>query len=175
MRLSRILAGALLAGCVHAPPVTPVTIPPPPSATPTPLYSGMCSPEEGCVEECVVRDGQLQQVSVRHDAARGDMTYQGIRFSVAFPLDSTYAEHWAWYRRSELITLASGPYVKRGLPIVLGTTDVVPVSTFHGVTVFAAPSANLRRPDVVYIPTRPGPCEFQPYTHPETGGKVRDP
>jgi hypothetical protein len=52
--------------------------------------------------------------------------------------------------------------VKYALPRILGTTDVVPISRFRGVMVFVEPGMDPRRPEVIYLPTRPG-CEFHPY------------
>jgi hypothetical protein len=38
--------------------------------------------------------------------------------------------------------------------------------------VFAEPGADARRPEVIYVPTRPG-CEFQPYQAEAKAGSVR--
>jgi len=46
------------------------------------------------------------------------------------------------------------------------------VGTVNNVSVFAEPSANAQRPEVIYIPTRPG-CEFQPYQIEVKAGGVR--
>jgi hypothetical protein len=51
--------------------------------------------------------------------------------------------------------------VKFGLPRVLGTGEVSGAGMVHGVNVYAERGADAR-PDVIYVPTRPG-CEFQPY------------
>lgn len=92
-----------------------------------------------------------------------DSTYQGQPIARAFPADSTYAGNASWYRNTEPLSLLGDHYLMYGLPRILGTTDVVPITTYRGVTVFAEPGADPGRPEVVYLPTRPG-CEFQPYT-----------
>ena len=62
--------------------------------------------------------------------------------------------------------------MKYGLPRVLGTRDVNNAGTVNGVSVFAEPGANAQRPEVIYVPTRPG-CEFQPYQTEAKTGSVR--
>jgi hypothetical protein len=111
---------------------------------------------------CVVRDGRMEDVDIDYNTASGDTTYQGRPFHAAFPVDSTYALDASWYRDSEPLWFGQGRYVKYGQPRILGTTDVVPVGTFRGVTVFAEPSANRERPEVIYLPVDPV-CDFQPY------------
>jgi len=95
-------------------------------------------------------------------SSRGDSAYRGTPISQAFPLDSTYAANAPWLRGLEPLALLGDHYVMYGLPRILGTTDVVPITTFRGVTVFAERGVDPTRPEVIYIPTRPG-CEFQPY------------
>jgi hypothetical protein len=93
---------------------------------------------------CVLHSGRLEAVPVFIDVTTLDTTtYRGQPFSRAFPVDSTYAGNASWYLETE-------------------PTDVVPVATFQGVTVFAEPRAHPQQPEVIYLPTRPG-CEFQPY------------
>jgi hypothetical protein len=188
MRISLLPVALLIAGCAPpapSPPPPPVPIPAPapaPAAMDTTPRLGArgadtepCVIHHMCLPYCVVRDGRLQTVGVLYDAATGDSLYGRQRLSQAFPVDSTYAGNARWFVSSEPIRTAVGTYVKYGLPRILGATDVVPVTTFRHVTVFAEPSANLRRPDVVYVPTRPG-CVFQPYTHGEISspGSLRD-
>jgi len=181
MRISLLPVALLIAGCAPrapSPPPAPVRVPAPAPAVAdadtTPRLGAQgadmepCVLRHECLPYCVVRDGRLQTVGMLYDAATGDSLYRGQRLSQAFPVDSTYAGNARWYLSSEPIRTAVGTYVKYGLPRILGATDVVPVTTFRHVTVFAEPTANLRRPDVVYIPTRPG-CVFQPYTHGEIG------
>jgi hypothetical protein len=105
----------------------------------------------------------MEDVDIEYNTQRGDTTYQGRPFHAAFPVDSTVALDAAWYRDNEPIAFARGRYVKYGLPRILGTTDVVPIGSFRGVTVFAEPIADRReKPDVIYLPVRPT-CDFQPY------------
>jgi hypothetical protein len=128
-------------------------VPAAPVAAPSPAFHGVSDP----ALHCVVVDGRLESIEVGPDS-----TFQGQPISRVFPLDSTYVANASWYRDNEPIAVADGRYVKYGLPRVLGTADVVPVAIFRGVTVFAEPAAGRDRPEVIYIPTRPG-CEFQPY------------
>ena len=111
---------------------------------------------------CVVRNGRMEDVDIEYNPQRGDTTYQGRPFSAAFPVDSTVALNADWYRESMVVGFEWGRYLKYGQPRILGITDVVPIGTFRGVTVFAEPGANREKPLVIYLPVRPA-CEFQPY------------
>ena len=110
----------------------------------------------------MVRNGRLDSVELQFSITSGDSAYRGTPVSQAFPTDSTYALNAGWYVSSEPIRVKDGFYVKYGLPRILNSTDVVPVATFASVTVFAEPVVNPRRPEIVYVPVRPG-CEFQTY------------
>jgi hypothetical protein len=113
------------------------------------------------VTYCVVRNGRLEWVEVEI-SFKGDTVWRGTPIAQAFPTDSTYALNAAWYRDNEPIAVGAGRYVKYGLPRILTPTDVEPVADYHGVTVFAEPDMDPRRPEVIYLPVRPG-CELQPY------------
>ena len=104
----------------------------------------------------------MEDVDIRYNPQRGDTTYQGRPFHAAFPVDSTVALNADWYRESMVVGFEWGRYLKYGQPRILGITDVVPIGTFRGVTVFAEPGADRERPQVIYLPVRPA-CEFQPY------------
>jgi hypothetical protein len=173
MRISLLPVALLIAGCAPrapSPPPAPVPVPAPAvaGADTTPRIGAQGADMEPCVLRhecllyCVVRDGRLQTVGMLYDAATGDSLYRGQRLSQAFPVDSTYAGNASWYLETEPIYIADGRYMKYGRPRILGTTDVVPVATFRAVTVFAEPQAHPQKPEVIYVPTRPG-CEFQPY------------
>jgi hypothetical protein len=60
--------------------------------------------------------------------------------------------------------------VRYGLPRVLGVNEVTRMGEFQGVPLFA--EAGQSRPEVVYVPVRPG-CEFQPYQVETKTGSVR--
>ncbi|MFL5385016.1 MAG: hypothetical protein ACJ8GN_21050 [Longimicrobiaceae bacterium] len=113
------------------------------------------------INYCVVQNGQLTTVTVQYNPA-GDSVYNGQPVSTAFPATVGYAGSETWFINSEPIQFNGRRYAKYGLPRTLGTTDVTNVGTVNNVSVFAEPSANPQRPEVIYIPTRPG-CEFQPY------------
>jgi hypothetical protein len=114
------------------------------------------------VNYCVVQNGQLTSVTVQYDPASNDTAYNGQPVSVAFPATTGYAGAETWFINTEPVTFNGRRYTKYGLPRILVTTDVTNVGTVNNVSVFAEPSANAQRPEVIYIPTRPG-CEFQPY------------
>ncbi|MFL5537569.1 MAG: hypothetical protein ACJ8J0_01170 [Longimicrobiaceae bacterium] len=163
MRIQLLVLAVLAAGCRPAsPPAAPEPLPspaapaPPPQQPPPPV--GIV---DGYLTTCVVRNGRMEEVKIEYDTQRGDTTYQGRPFSAAFPVDSTFALNADWYRES-VISSMWGRYLKYGQPRILGTSDVVPIGTFRGVTVFAEPGVNRERPLVIYLPVRPV-CEFQPY------------
>jgi hypothetical protein len=132
-----------------APPPAPVAAPfPPPTASPVIADPAMM---------CVIQNGKMTEIEVR----AGNRTKEGRRIEDAFPLDSTYAANADWYRDRRPIHVAGRTYVTYGLVRILGITDVVPVATYHGVTVFAEPRYGAAA-EVIYLPMRPG-CEFQPY------------
>jgi hypothetical protein len=164
MRSSVLLLFFLAVACSRNPaPAASVPVPapapaePPPASAPPPVSTHVYP-----ATFCVIRGGRIEAVEIDPR----DSTYQGQPIARVFPVDSTYAANASWYRSSKPIGVSGSFYVKYSIPRILGATDVVPVATFHGVTVFAEPTANLRRPDVIYLPTRPG-CVFQPYTHGE--------
>jgi hypothetical protein len=161
MRTSALLLVTLVAACTRgSPPAPPAPVPPSPRSAPVPppIPSVTFYPD---IPFCVVRDGHLESVDVQV-SFKGDSVWRGTPIAQAFPTDSTYAGNARWYLEREPISVAGGLYVMYGLPRILATTDVVPAATFRGVTVFAEPRDDLRRPEVIYVPTRPG-CEFQPY------------
>jgi hypothetical protein len=124
------------------------------------------------INYCVVQNGALSSVTAQYNPASGDTTYNGQPIGTAFPATEGYAGGATWYINSEPVTFNGRRYVKYGLPRVLGTTEVTSVGTNQGVSVFAEPSANAQRPDVIYVPVRPG-CEFQPYQYEVKTGGVR--
>ncbi|HSU16918.1 hypothetical protein [Longimicrobium sp.] len=77
-----------------------------------------------------------------------------------------------WFVNSEPVTFNGRRYVKYGLPRVLGASDVASVGSYRGVSVFAEPSADRMRPEVIYLPTSPR-CEFQAYQVEVKAGAVR--
>jgi hypothetical protein len=159
MRISSVLVLlSLTAACARHP--APVPTPPAaPAEPPSP------SPAVGIIGDpptyCVLVNGRLEMVELEV-SSRGDSAYRGTPIAQAFPLDSTYAANAPWLRGLEPLALLGDHYVMYGLPRILGTTDVVPITTFRGVTVFAERGVDPTRPEVIYIPTRPG-CVFQPY------------
>jgi len=77
-----------------------------------------------------------------------------------------------WYVNSQPVVFNGRRYVKYGLPRVLGSGDVVNVGTFQGLPVFAEPSGDRMRPEVLYVSVGTA-CEFQPYQVETKAGAVR--
>jgi len=118
----------------------------------------------------VLQDGQLRSVMVQVDPASGDTTYNGTRLDQAFPRTG-YAAGEAWFAGTSPVTLDGRRYVRYGLPRILRADQVSSAGAVNGVSVFAEPGAGAR-PEVIYVPTRPG-CEFQPYQAETKAGSVR--
>ena len=104
------------------------------------------------VMQCVIRNGRIETVALR----------VGETNAVAMPLDSGYIANLEWFKTAEPLSFAGDHYIMYGLPRVVGSTDLEPINTFRGVTVFVEAVTDHERPEVIYLPTRPG-CEFQPY------------
>jgi len=164
--VSLLLGGARPAPMMAAP-LPPLPPPPAPEAPIAPA-----APARQDVSYCVVQNGQLSSVTVQYDPATGDSTYNGQRVSAAFPQTAGYAGAEPWFINTELVTFNGRRYVKYGLPRVLGTSEVSNAGTVHGVSVFVESGAGMPRPEVIYVPTRPG-CEFQPYQSETKAGSVR--
>jgi hypothetical protein len=123
------------------------------------------------IDVCVVENGALRSVQAQYTQATGDTTVAGRPFAQAYPATAPqYAGGAAWYIQNEQITVLGRRYVRFGLPRVLGTGEVTRIAEHQGVPVFAETGA--ARPEVVYLPVRPG-CEFQPYQTEVKSGAVR--
>jgi hypothetical protein len=85
-------------------------------------------------------------------------------------MGAQYAANATWFINNEPVMFQNRRFVKYGLPRVLGVSDVTRVGEFQGVSLFA--ETGQTRPDVVYVPVRPG-CEFQPYQVEVKTGSVR--
>jgi hypothetical protein len=164
----------LFGGSRPPPPVAPVLpAPPPPPPPPPPMAEPPARVDYTDVRYCVVQNGQLADVTVQYNPATGDSLYNGTRVSAAFPVtDGSYAASLPWFIDNQPVTFGARRYVKYGLPRILGTAEVSNVGTVQGVSVFAETGADARRPEVIYLPTRPG-CEFQPYQAEVKTGSVR--
>jgi hypothetical protein len=121
------------------------------------------------ISVCVVQNGMPATVQAQYDPAAGDTTVDGRPFRTAqMAAAAPYASGAAWYIQNENITVQGRRFVKFGSSRVLGVNDVVRAGEYQGIPVFAETGAV--RPEVVYVPVRPG-CEFQPYqTEVKTGG-----
>jgi hypothetical protein len=152
------------------PPAPEPILPPPPVIVDTPPPPPVVNYDRD-IQVCVVEGGALRNVTATYNTQSGDTTYQGRRFSEAFPATAGYAAGATWYINTEPIMVGDRRYVKYGLPRVLGTSEVTRVGDFQGVGVFAEAGAT-GTPEVVYVPVRTG-CEFQPYQLEVKAGAVR--
>ncbi|HEX9938901.1 MAG TPA: outer membrane beta-barrel protein [Longimicrobium sp.] len=164
--LSLLLGGARAAPVDPPPPppltqIAPQVVPPPPPAAQAMMAIGVC----------VVQNGTAAIVQAQYDPAARDTTVDGRPFRLAHaPSAAPYASDAAWYVHNEPITVRGRRFVKFGMPRVLGVNDVVGAGEYQGIPLFA--DAGAARPDVVYVPVRPG-CEFQPYQTEVKAGAVR--
>ena len=72
------------------------------------------------------------------------------------------AKDRAWFKDDSVLEIDGRRYRKYGFARILSFTDVQVTGEYDGIGVFAeAGTAGLT--DVVYLPTRGGQCEFQPY------------
>ena len=111
---------------------------------------------------CVVRGGELREVTARYDVASGDTTVEGSPFAEAFPASEGYAAGARWYVENEPIPFLDRRYIKYGLPRPAAIDSVRKVGEYRGVPVFG----EVGEPDlpVLLLPVRPG-CEFQQYQY----------
>jgi len=160
----RVVIGlkAMLGNLLPPPPAPMVDLPPPPM-TPEPPPAPPAAPAMQEMQVCVVADGALTSVAVQYDPATGDTMVAGTRFRDRYPATTGYAASATWFVNGEPISFGAPArrYVKYGLPRVLGVSEVARIGEYQGVPVFAE-GASGARPEVIYLPLRPG-CEFQPY------------
>ncbi|HZG42900.1 MAG TPA: hypothetical protein VEY93_08060 [Longimicrobium sp.] len=120
---------------------------------------------------CVVRDGQLVEVSATVHSQTGDTLVNGRPFAEAYPADAPhYLATAAWAANEEWVLYDRRRYVRYGTPRVLAPRDLVRVGEFRGIPLFARSADDAYRS--LYLPTRPG-CEFQLYHYNATVGEVR--
>jgi Outer membrane protein beta-barrel domain len=165
--LSLLLGGARAVPVIPPPPPPLPPLPPPPPPPPPPPAQQATT----AMSVCVVQNGMLSSVQAQYNPSTRDTTVNGRPFGQAYPAAAApYASGAAWYIQNEHITVGGRRFVKFGMPRVLGVNDVVRADEYQGIPVFA--EAGTARPDVVYVPVRPG-CEFQPYQTEVKAGAVR--
>jgi hypothetical protein len=161
--LSLLLGVARPAPVMAPPPPPPAAVPPPP---PPPTVVATT------INVCVVENGMLRNVQAQYTSTTGDTTVAGQAFRTAYPSTTPpYAAGATWFIANEPVTFQNRRFVKFGLPRILGVTEVARAGEVNGVPVFAE-TGMTTRPDVIYIPVRPG-CEFQPYQTETKSGAVR--
>jgi hypothetical protein len=161
---------SLLLGGRRAAPFVPPP-PPPPPAEPRIAPPPPPPPAMRTLSVCVVQNGMPANVQAQYDPATRDTTVDGRPFGQAHAAAAApYASGAAWYIQNDQITVGGRRFVKFGTPRVLGVNDVVRAGEYQGIPVFA--EAGTARPEVVYVPVRPG-CEFQPYQTEAKVGAVR--
>jgi hypothetical protein len=164
-----VLGLKALFGDILPPPPPPVLPPPTPPEVITPPPPPPAGPTMTDIQVCVVQDGNLVNVPAQYSSA-GDTTVNGQPFGTVHPMGAQYAGNATWYINNEPVMFQNRRFVKYGLPRVLGVNEVTRVGEFQGVSLFA--ETGQTRPDVVYVPVRPG-CEFQPYQVETKTGSVR--
>jgi hypothetical protein len=164
----------LLGGRAVSPPLPPeIYSPPMQEPPPVPRMEPAPPPQEtlpSFPQVCVIENGMLRIVEAQYSAT-GDTVIAGRSLREAYPTTTPpYAAGAAWYVEGTPIMLDGRRYVKFGMPRVLGVSEVARMGEYLGVPVFA--EAGVTRPEVVYLPVRPG-CEFQPYQSEVKSGSVR--
>jgi hypothetical protein len=120
---------------------------------------------------CVVRDGQLANVSATVDPQTGDTLVSGRPFAEVFPTDAPhYLAAAEWAANGAWVVYDRRRYISYGTPRTLRPADLVRVGEFRGVPLFARTAEGAYRS--LYLPIRPG-CEFQLYHFNATVGEVR--
>jgi hypothetical protein len=159
----------LLGGRAVSPPLQPG--PPLPEPQPPVIISVPAPDPPAMINVCVIENGMPRSVQAEYTTATGDTLIAGRPFRDAYPATAPhYAAGAAWYVQGDPITLDRRRYVKFGMPRVLGVNEVARMGEHQGVPVFA--ETGVTRPEVVYLPVRPG-CEFQPYQSEVKSGAVR--
>lgn len=72
------------------------------------------------------------------------------------------AEKKAWFKDGAVLEIGGRRYQKYGYPRILSFADVRVAGEYDSVGVFAE-AGTTGLTEVVYLPTRGGQCEFQPY------------
>jgi hypothetical protein len=125
---------------------------------------------------CVLAEGEIREISATFDTATGDTLVGGRPLAVTYPASSPpYAAGADWFISMEPVLAGDGPYRRKtvyGLPRILGPADLRRIGEYRGVPMFAEPTADPKRPEVVYFMVRPG-CVFQPYQAAVVIGGVR--
>ena len=161
---------ALFGDIMPPPPVVVETPPPPPPPVVVPEVVPPTPPAMQDIRICVVQDGNLTEMMGQYNPAAGDTTVNGQPFGTVHATGAQYAANAGWYINNEPVMFQGRRFVKYGLPRVLGVNEVTRIGEHQGVSVFA--ETGQTRPDVIYVPVRPG-CEFQPYQTEVKTGNVR--
>jgi hypothetical protein len=116
------------------------------------------------VSICVVENGDLIEVTALVEVETGDTLVGGGSFSQRYADDDAYALQASWYRNNEPFTYAGVCYLKYGSPRIVAPVELRRIGKHHGVSLFAEVDDTRERPDVIYVPVRPG-CWFQTYQY----------
>lgn len=120
---------------------------------------------------CVVRDGQLANVTATVHPQTGDTLVSGRPFAEVFPANAPhYLAAAEWAANGAWVVYDRRRYISYGTPRVMKPADLVRVGEFRGVPLFARTAEGAYRS--LYLPIRPG-CEFQLYHFNATVGEVR--
>ncbi len=117
------------------------------------------------VNSCIIEKGVLKKVVTQYDNSTGEhsVIIDGIKkdFRTYSNNNPDYAVSADWYINSETISISGKLYSKYGLPRVIGVNEVVKITAYKGVGVYAE-AGQQELGEVIYIPVR-ADCEFQPY------------
>lgn len=165
MRPVAVLPLIVIFGCgprAASPPPEPAPPPVSRGAGPTP-YSPPPPEVCPCITICVVRDGNLQDLSAAWDSRRGVMlTRDSLPITEIAPLTGEYASVAGWYVNNEAIIFRGMRYIRYGLPRVLAIDEIERAGEYGGVPIFIEAGDTTSVP-ILYLPSRPG-CEFAPFT-----------
>lgn len=163
-----LLLGTARPAVIMVPPPPPAAemLPPPPPPPPAPAL-----PIVNTIDVCVIENGAPRNVQAQYISQSGDTTIAGRPFGQVYPATAPhYAAGAPWFIQNDQITVQGRRFVRFGLPRILGVNEVTRIAEHQGVPVFAETGA--ARPEVIYVPVRPG-CEFQPYQTEVKSGAVR--
>lgn len=164
------LLAILCAACgPRAVPEPPAPVPAPPPPLPPVLHMDHNPPLVLVVRGlrvCVIRDGELAEVSADYSIISGDTLYQGLPLSHTFPLTGEYAGVAGWYVHNEPITFHGVRWIRYGVPRQLRIDELTRVGEYDDVGVYLEAGQTVPA-DYIYLPARPG-CVFETYTRSAT-------
>lgn len=144
-----------------------------PAPTPRPAQPPIVDTVLRPLTVCVVREGELAEVTTEYNILNGDSTIGGRPFREVHPADPpAYAANATWMIENEPIPYMRRRYVRYGRVRVIRRESLVRVGEHRGTPLFAAAGRVTPRPEILYVPVASG-CVFQVYEDNATVGAVR--